>query len=102
MQLNIKQKNENSFLKRTEVTGTVTFSGATPSNNDVAAAVGKAVGKGAENVVIRKIKTIFSQNCADVEALVYHTADAKKSTEPMTKHMKKKLEEEAKKAKEGQ
>ncbi len=78
MQLNIKNKNENSFLKRTEVQGTVTFSGATPSNKDIAAAVGKAVGKDVENVVIRSIKTIFSQNEANVDAVIYHSADAKK------------------------
>ncbi len=98
MQINITEKKVNPFLKRTEIKGIVSFEGATPSNAQLAEAIGKdAHAKDVSLVVMKHIYTRFSHREAKVEAVVYDTLDAKKLTEKNTKHMKKQAEEAAKK-----
>ncbi len=101
MQLNVTSKTENVFLKRIEVKGIATFEKQTPSNNEVAQAVAKAVGTEAKNVVVKQIKTEFGTTKAHVSALAYKDETSKNSTEATTHHTKK-IAEEAKKAKEAQ
>lgn len=99
MQINITEKKINPFLKRTEIKGTVSFEGVTPSNVQLAGAIAKDVhAKDVSLVVMKHIYTKFSHREAKVEAVVYDTLEAKKLTEKNTKHMKKLAEEAAKKA----
>jgi len=98
MQITIQEKKNNSFLKRTEVKGQVSFEGATPSNAQISEAVAKELhAKEADLVVVKHIYTAFSRREAKFEAVVYDNAEAKKLTEKLTSHQRKKLEE-AKKA----
>ncbi len=98
MQLNITEKKDNLLLERVEVLGTITFEGVTPSNSEVTEAIAKALKSDASLVVLKGIHTKFSEQVADVIALVYKTAEAKAKFETVTKHVKKKAEEVAKAA----
>ncbi len=97
MNLAISEQKENSLLQRTEVKGIITFDGATPSAHDVTEALAKSFTDDVLLVVVKKIHTIFGQQKAAVTAVVYDSADARKRGEVMTKHLRKKAEEEAKK-----
>lgn len=97
MHINIQDKKDNIFLKRLEVSGTVTFEGATSSNAQLSEALAKEFKKDMALVVIKSIYTAFSHQEAKFSAVLYNTIEAKNTTEKMTKHMKKKAEE-AKKA----
>lgn len=97
MELKITDKKENSLLDRVEVSGTILFEGATPSNFDVVAAVAKELKSEAGLVVAKHIYTKFSHQEANFQVVVYKNAEAKAKAERVTKHMKKKAEE-AKKA----
>lgn len=101
MQLNVTHKKDNPFLKRTEVTATAIFEKQTPSNTEVASAIAKAVGADVKNIIVKHIKTKFGSTTATINALAYKDVDAMKNAEPVTHHIKKKIEEAAKKAKEG-
>ncbi len=98
MQVNIQEKKNNPFLKRVEVTGKITFEGATPSNAQLSEVIAKEMkAKAAECVVIKHIYSVFSGREADFEALVYDTVEARKGTEQLTAQERKKIAE-AKKA----
>ncbi len=100
MQFNVTEKKENPFFKRIEVKAHAIFEKQTPSNHDIAQAVAKAVGTDVKNVVVKHITTKFGSTTADIEALAYKDEAARKAAEPITSYIKKKLAEEAKKAKE--
>ncbi|MBI4983406.1 hypothetical protein HZC32_02080 [Candidatus Woesearchaeota archaeon] len=94
MQVNIQERKDNPFLRRVEVKGTIGFEGATPSNAKLSEVLAKELKTGdAELVVVKSIYTAFSRQEARFTAVVYHSKDAKKNTEKLTKHMKKKVEE---------
>ena len=98
MQVDIKEKKHNPFLKRTEVKGKVSFEGATPSNVQLAEAIAKEMkAKEVECVVVKQIHTIFSLREADFVVFVYDTIEARKKTEKLTTQERKKIAE-AKKA----
>ncbi|MBI2666070.1 hypothetical protein HYX13_00500 [Candidatus Woesearchaeota archaeon] len=91
MTLKITEQKENKLLqRRKEVSATVTFQGATPSNTEVTELLAKEVGVAPELVVIKSIKTRFGQQTADVRAVAYPSAEAKKTIEVVTSHLKKK------------
>src|SRR3989339_205349 len=98
MQVTIQDKKENIFLDRTEVKGTISFEGTTPSNVQLAEALAQQLKKEVPLVVIKQIHTSFGQQGANFLAFAYHTLEAKQKTEKMTKHLRSKLEEEKKKA----
>ncbi len=100
MQITIQNKHENPLLNRVELTGTITFEGATPSNTDVAEAAAKEVKGNSTLTVVKNIYTDFGHQEATFTAVVYKDADSKQRTEKMTKHLRKKAEEERKKAEE--
>jgi len=102
MQVNIQEKKHNPFLKRTEVSGKITFEGATPSNAQLSEAIAKEMkAKEAECVVIKHIYSAFSRREADFVAVVYDTVEARKHTEQLTAQERKKLAEAKKAEKEG-
>lgn len=94
MKLEITQKKQNTLLNRVEVEARIDFDVATPSNSEVAAAIGKQV-KG--EVVVKSIYTTFGQKTGTVTAFVYKNLEDKSKMEKMTKHLRKKAEEVAKK-----
>ena len=102
MHVEIKEKKHNPFLKRFEITGKVSFEGATPSNAQLSEAIAKEMkAKEAECVVVKHIYYAFSRREADVVAVVYDTIEARKKTEQLTAQERKKLAEAKKAEKEG-
>jgi ribosomal protein S24E len=95
MQLTIDQKMENPLLNRVEIFGSINYSGATPSNQEVAAAVAKEV---PGEIIVKHIYSKFSHQEASFEAFSYKDAASKNNVEKVTKHMRKKIAEAAKKA----
>lgn len=75
MKIEIKNKNENKLLHRTELDGTITYEGATPTRQQVRAEVAKQL-KVKEDVVVSKfIESSFGGNTASFEAFVYDTPE---------------------------
>ncbi len=93
MQLTIQEKVDNALLDRTMVRGEITFEQATPSNNDLAIAIGKQMGSDPTRVVVKHIYSTFGHRQAAFEAEVYKTVEARQKTVRMTSHLRKKLEE---------
>ena len=100
MKLTILNKKENPLLERVEVKGKIVFEGVTPSNQDVRSTIAKELGKEESLVVVKHIFTQFSKVEAEIEAVAYSNQEAKIKTEKVTKHLRKKMEEEKKKAEE--
>jgi small subunit ribosomal protein S24e len=98
MQINIKEKNENSLLNRTEVKGELVFEGASPSNEQLTTGLAKEFKADSSLIVIKNIYTKFSTQEADFLAFIYKNVEAKNKVEMTTKHMKKQMEEDKKKA----
>lgn len=96
MKLTIQEKEENGLLDRIHLRGELEFESVTPSNNDVAAAIGKQLSADARLVVVKHIYAHFGHRKAAFEAVIYKTTEAKQKTEKMTKHLRKKLEEDKK------
>ncbi len=96
MELTIQEKKENVLLDRTSLRGEVAFESATPSNSDLSLAIGKQLNAAAGLIVVKHIYTQFGCHQARFEAFVYKTAEARNNSEKMTKHLRKKLEENKK------
>lgn len=101
MNLKIKTQTENKLLSRKELKGHIDFSGATPSNDEVAKKIADNLKSDLDLVVLKGIYTQFGKTHATFEALVYDNKESKDQIEPVTKHQKEKIKkaaEEAKKA----
>jgi ribosomal protein S24E len=98
MKFKITEKKENPLLERMEVAGAIEFEGKTPSNMDVIEQIAKEMGKSNDLVVMNNINITFSQQAGTFTANVYNTAEAKDKITKLTKHLRKKIEEEMKKA----
>jgi small subunit ribosomal protein S24e len=90
----------NPLLHRIEISGKIIFSGATPSNSDVAAVVAKETKKDVVCIVVKHIGTKFGQQEASFSAYAYDSPEVMMKVEESTKHLKKKAEEAKKAAKE--
>ena len=95
MKLKIITKKENPLLGRKEITAELDFEGATPSNQQVAELIKNDL-KG--EVILKKVHTDFSKQLAKVEAFVYDSKESRDKAERMTKHLRKKVDEDKKKA----
>ena len=96
MDLTINNKFDNLLLGRTDITGEIKFSGATPSNTDVATEVAKNLKSEATLVVVKKIITKFSTQSAQFKAVSYKDSASKAKFEVMTKHLKARAQKLAK------
>ena len=54
MELKIENKQENSLLHRVEVSGTITFDDATPSNSTVQSDLAKKLSLDEKNIIIKQ------------------------------------------------
>lgn len=100
MKLTINNQTENPLLNRTEIRGVIVFQGATPSNNDVIAAIADKMKTDGNLVVMKHVYTTFSQQEGVFHGFVYKDAAAIKKAEVVTKHLKKQAEEGKKAAEE--
>lgn len=88
--MNITSKKENALLERVEVRGTIEFEGATPSVAQVTQELAQQLHQDPETVAVQHIYTRFGHHQAEVIALVYASAQARKKIEVVHPHMKKK------------
>ena len=100
MKITIQEKKDNPLLNRTEVKGGIEFNDITPSNVKLAESLAKETKKEVNLIVVRSIYTNFGQKLADFEAIIYDNKEAKDKIEMLTKHIKKKMEEDRKKSEE--
>ena len=99
MALKITSTEEKPLLARKEIKGELSFTEkATPSNDDVRKDIASQLKVDEKTVVVKHIYTAFGSSDAKVEAYVYNTEADLKKYEPVTKAMKLKAEEGAKKA----
>jgi len=106
MKVEIKNKKENPLLSRIEVSGIVSFEGATPSNEQVCQAVASQLKADVSAVKMKNIYTGFGKHEAKFLAFVYKSKADLDKIEPKPKKQlekekkaaeaKKKAEEEAK------
>jgi len=98
MHVSIDNKKENILLGRIEVKGKIDFEGATPTNVKVAEAIAHETKSDNSLVYIHHIHTKFGKEEAVFVAYVYTDAAARKRGTRITSHIRKKIEEEKKKA----
>jgi len=98
MEIKINDKLTNQLLNRTRVEGTIVFEGATPDNKKIVTALAKELGKEEQLVMIKHVYSDYGVQKANFNALVYDNKEAKLKGEMMTKHLRKKAEEESKKS----
>ena len=97
MDMTITQQANNALLQRTEIAGTISFNGPTPSNKEVTEEIAKKTKKESSLIVMKNLYTSFGHQEAKFSAVAYDSAEKKESTEKLTKHMKKKIEDNKKK-----
>jgi ribosomal protein S24E len=123
MDLKITNQFNNTLLGRIDLFGTISFSGATPSNSEIAKTISEKTKSALELIVVKQIATKFSTQTATFKAVSYQDQKSKAKFEVATKHLKtiaakkakeaaeqkeaeleakKKAEEEAKAAKESE
>jgi len=95
MKLEIKNKKENPLLSRIEVSGTLSFAGVTPSNEQVAQSIASQLKVDVSVVKMKSIYTGFGEQQAEFAAFVYKTKADLDKIEPKPK---KQREKEAKAA----
>ncbi len=88
MEVAIKNKKENPLLLREELTGEITFTGATPSNQQLKEELVKKLGAQQEVIVIRHIYTKFGGGKASFEAVAYKSKEQLDKIEPKKKEKK--------------
>jgi|TARA_Y100000310_G_C20434543_1_gene693107 ribosomal protein S24E len=90
MKLEIIEKKEQKLLSRLEVKARTGFEGsATPSNDDVKAAIAKETGKDVKLVVVQNIYTDFGTASATIFAHVYDNEEKLNELEITHKKAKK-------------
>ncbi len=94
MKLEIKEKKENPLLSRIEVSGIVTFEGATPSNEQMAKSIASQLKVDTSVVKMKNIYTGFGEQKAKFLAFVYKSKEELDRIDPKPK---KQLEKEKKK-----
>jgi len=85
MELTITNQKENKILKRKEIEGTITFTGATPSNTQVQEEIAKKLNIQKEKIVTKQIINKFGTTNATFKAYAYETEEQLKIIEPKKK-----------------
>jgi ribosomal protein S24E len=91
MELSIGQKKENALLGRQEVTGTLAFSGTTPSQKQLADELAKKLNVKPDQVFVLHIYTSFGSPSGRFEAHVYESTEQLEKTVRLGKKAKEKL-----------
>ncbi len=95
MELKILDKKDETLLSRTSIKADLTFQGVTPSKEKVQQALASLLKVDENLVVIKKIRTLFGQEKAEVIAYNYESAKALKNIEPKKKEKVEKKGEAA-------
>ena len=97
MHITIQEKKENVLLHRREIKGTLNYEQSTPSNKELAEVLAKELHIEEKLIVIKHIYNKFSHKEAKFLAVAYDKEEIKTKTERINSHLRKKLEEQAKK-----
>jgi len=89
MEITIKEEKNNPYLKRKEIFGTMTFTAATPSNEETKKKLAEMTKSNADLIIIKHIYTQFGSQKAKFTAHIYENEDIKKKIEPKKKVKKK-------------
>lgn len=82
MNVDIKSKTDNQLLGRKEVEAEVSYSGATPSRNDLKQAVCGKVGANPDMSVLRDVQTTYGKQMAKVVLHTYAKMEKLMEVEP--------------------
>ena len=93
MEVKVVEKKENLALERTEVKGTLSFTGATPNFDTLKKDLAKSLKKEEDTIAVKEIYTKFGFSQADFRAFAY------KSKEKLVEIETKKKVKKEKKAK---
>lgn len=96
MDIKITTKTENQLLKRTELKGTLSFTGATPAYPAIKQELAKTLKVGEEFIALKQVLTSFGKQEAVFTAYTYETAEQLKNIEPKVKVKKENKTEEKK------
>ncbi len=77
MELKILEKNENKLIDRIEIKAKASFTGATPSNEQVRDSIASKMKAKAENIVVKGINTVYGFPEANVIAFVYKSVESR-------------------------
>src|SRR5574341_617301 len=91
MEITVKKTDKNQYLQRKEVHGSVTFTGATPSQKQLADALATKLGVKADVIFINHVYTSFGAQSAAFEAHVYASKEQLDKTVRLGKKAKEKL-----------
>ena len=97
MQLNVTNKKDEPLLSRTEVSASLEFEKATPSNKEVAALLATTLKADEKLIAVRHVYGHFGDKKAKVTAYLYADEEKKNFIEPKAKEKKGAKAEEAKK-----
>jgi len=89
MQVKTKEKKENPLLLRTEVNGTITFTGATPNFDALKKELIKELKTTEDLIAVKGIYTKFGFPEATFRAYAYKTKEQLELIEPKKKEKKK-------------
>ncbi len=81
MEVKIEKKTENTLLGRTEIEGSLTFTGPTPSYKDLTTSLSTSLKVAPEVVLIRHVYTSFGIQTAKFDALVYESKEKLENVE---------------------
>lgn len=85
MDLNTTEKKENNLLERTEIKGTITFTGPTPSYPHIKQALAVHLKVTEDVIAIKQVLTTFGASTATFSANIYKTAEQLTKIEPKVK-----------------
>ena len=95
MKITITGKHENPYLFRTEVSGNIVFTGATPSYEQLKKELAGQLSVQEQTIAIMHVYTKFGTSEADFTAHVYQTPEQLQKIEPKKKEKKAKDAAEA-------
>ncbi len=89
MEIKITHRKENQLLSRTEINGTINFTGATPNFDALKKDLAEVLRASEETIVVKEIYTKFGFPKADFRAFAYQTKEKLEFIEPKKKEKKK-------------
>ncbi|MBI4451528.1 hypothetical protein HY642_06135 [Candidatus Woesearchaeota archaeon] len=89
-EVTITAKKDNPALKRHELRGTMSFTGATPSNDQCRKAIASAAGAAEDAVAVKQVLTQFGKTQAVFHAYTYASKEQLVKVEPKAKPKKEK------------
>ena len=87
MELSTTEK-YNPLLERKEITGQLSFTGKTPSNQEVTDLLASKLGVAKETIAVKHVYTKFGTTTATVHAYAYSTPEQLLNVEPKKKEKK--------------